>query len=343
MSRSADAVSIPAAGLENVPSADGHVRELEPCGGRLVVRDRRIHIPGIRPGLYPAALLSRDRAVPVGRLSGDPRNRRDRRRAEEAVPGGQRSPRWLELALSGSPPGAARADLLARLRRPCEGGAAMNALVRSGRVRRRDRADHLDSGRSPRPTGAERWPTARRDRRLADPERLLNVAAGATWVSVHTRRRRDRELDPCGMVVVRRRQRRADERLERVLTADPGTGVLAVTPMPGYPTRRARRPHGLELPMPPPSETADHAATGPGGPSPHDREGMPARHGDREDGGLDARGRRLFVVNVRDAVPCSESAARPRPRAARHPGGTAAPLRGAELAPSRSSRRPTSS
>ena len=56
---------------------------------------------------------------------------------------------------------------------------------------------------------------------------LLNTAAGATWVSVHHGGGVGiGNSIHAGMVVARRRQRRRRRRLERVLTADPGTGVM---------------------------------------------------------------------------------------------------------------------
>ena len=48
----------------------------------------RVHIPGLRPGLYPAALLSRHRPLPLGgAVGGSRRHRSDRRGAAHALPG----------------------------------------------------------------------------------------------------------------------------------------------------------------------------------------------------------------------------------------------------------------
>ena len=56
---------------------------------------------------------------------------------------------------------------------------------------------------------------------------LLNVAAGATWVSVHHGGGVGiGNSIHAGMVVVADGTDAAAERLERVLTADPGTGVM---------------------------------------------------------------------------------------------------------------------
>jgi urocanate hydratase len=81
---------------------------------------------------------------------------------------------------------------------------------------------------------------------------LLNVAAGATWVSVHHGGGVGiGNSIHAGMVVVADGTEDAAERLERVLTADPGTGVMRHADA-GYPEAlAAAESHGLELPMPP--------------------------------------------------------------------------------------------
>jgi len=56
---------------------------------------------------------------------------------------------------------------------------------------------------------------------------LLNVAAGATWVSVHHGGGVGIGYSiHAGMVVVADGTKDAERRLERVLTTDPGTGVM---------------------------------------------------------------------------------------------------------------------
>src|SRR6476469_6109598 len=81
---------------------------------------------------------------------------------------------------------------------------------------------------------------------------LLNVAAGATWVSVHHGGGVGiGNSIHAGMVVVADGTDDAAERLERVLTADPGTGVMRHADA-GYPEALAvAASHGFELPMPP--------------------------------------------------------------------------------------------
>ena len=135
-------------------------------------------------------------------------------------------------------------------------GLAINELVRSGEVKAPIviGRDHLDSGSvaSPyRETEAMRdgsdaiadWPTL---------NALLNVAAGATWVSVHHGGGVGiGNSIHAGMVIVADGTDDAAERLERVLTADPGTGVMRHLDA-GYPEAiAAAESHGLEAPMPP--------------------------------------------------------------------------------------------
>jgi urocanate hydratase len=78
---------------------------------------------------------------------------------------------------------------------------------------------------------------------------LLNTAAGATWVSVHQGGGVGigNSLH-AGMVVLADGTEEAAERLERVLTTDPGTGVLRHADA-GYPEAlAAAERHGLDLP-----------------------------------------------------------------------------------------------
>jgi urocanate hydratase len=83
---------------------------------------------------------------------------------------------------------------------------------------------------------------------------LLNVAAGATWVSVHHGGGVGiGNSIHAGMVVVADGTDEMAERLERVLTTDPGTGVLRHVDA-GYPEAIAfAAEHGIEPPMPPQS------------------------------------------------------------------------------------------
>ena len=167
--------------------------------------------------------------------------------------------RWLELAservaFQGLP---ARICWLGYGDR-ARAGLAINELVRTGKVKAPVviGRDHLDSGSVASPY---RETEAMRDGSDAIADwpilnALLNVAAGATWVSVHQGGGVGigNSLH-AGMVVVADGSDEMAERLERVLTTDPGTGVLRHADA-GYPEAiefGAR--HGVEPPMPPPS------------------------------------------------------------------------------------------
>jgi urocanate hydratase len=110
-------------------------------------------------------------------------------------------------------------------------GLAINALVRSGRVSAPVviGRDHLDSGSVASPY---RETEAMRDGSDAIADwpilnALLNVAAGATWVSVHHGGGVGiGNSIHAGMVVVADGTDDTADRLERVLTTDPGSGVM---------------------------------------------------------------------------------------------------------------------
>jgi urocanate hydratase len=140
--------------------------------------------------------------------------------------------RWLELArervaFQGLP---ARICWLGYGDR-ARAGLLMNDLVRTGRVRAPIviGRDHLDAGSVASPY---RETESMRDGSDAIADwpilnALLNVAAGATWVSVHHGGGVGiGNSIHAGMVVVADGTAAAAARLERVLTADPGTGVM---------------------------------------------------------------------------------------------------------------------
>ena len=132
-------------------------------------------------------------------------------------------------------------------------GLAINELVRSGRVSAPVviGRDHLDSGSvaSPyRETEAMRdgsdaiadWPVL---------NALLNTAAGATWVSVHHGGGVGiGNSIHAGMVVLADGTDAAATRLERVLTADPGTGVMRHADAGYAKALDAARDGGIDLP-----------------------------------------------------------------------------------------------
>jgi urocanate hydratase len=165
--------------------------------------------------------------------------------------------RWLELA----PERVAFQGLPARicwlgLGDRATAGLAINELVRSGEVKAPVviGRDHLDSGSVASPY---RETEAMRDGSDAIADwpilnALLNVAAGATWVSVHHGGGVGiGNSIHAGMVVVADGTEDAAERLERVLTTDPGTGVMRHLDAGYADAAAAADQHGLVPPMPP--------------------------------------------------------------------------------------------
>jgi urocanate hydratase len=174
-------------------------------------------------------------------------------------PGDPLLQRWLELA----PERVAYQGLPARicwlgLGDRAKAGLAINDLVRSGRVQAPVviGRDHLDSGSVASPY---RETEAMRDGSDAIADwpilnALLNVAAGATWVSVHHGGGVGiGNSIHAGMVVVADGSDDAAERLERVLTTDPGSGVMRHLDAGYEEAAEAAAAHGLEPPMGTPS------------------------------------------------------------------------------------------
>ncbi len=135
-------------------------------------------------------------------------------------------------------------------------GLAINDLVRSGEVSAPVviGRDHLDAGSVASPY---RETESMRDSSDAIADwpilnALLNTAAGATWVSVHHGGGVGiGNSIHAGMVVVADGSDGAAERLERVLTTDPGTGVMRHADA-GYPEAlEAARAARLDLPSTP--------------------------------------------------------------------------------------------
>jgi urocanate hydratase len=188
-------------------------------------------------------------------LSGDPA---DIAAIDETLrglfPGDELLQRWLELA----PKRVAFQGLPARI---CwlgygdraKAGLAINELVKAGRVQAPVviGRDHLDAGSVASPY---RETESMRDGSDAIADwpilnALVNVAAGATWVSVHHGGGVGiGNAIHAGMVVVADGTAEAAERLERVLTTDPGMGVVRHLDA-GYPeAEQAAREHGLSTP-----------------------------------------------------------------------------------------------
>jgi urocanate hydratase len=191
-------------------------------------------------------------------LSGDPGDiAAIDRRLLELFPEDGALQRWLTLA----PEHIAFQGLPARI---CwlgygdraRAGLAINDLVRDGEVKAPVviGRDHLDSGSVASPY---RETEAMRDGSDAIADwpilnALVNVAAGATWVSVHHGGGVGiGNSIHAGMVVVADGSDEMAERLERVLTSDPGTGVLRHADAGYAEAIAAAEEQGLELPLPP--------------------------------------------------------------------------------------------
>jgi urocanate hydratase len=133
-------------------------------------------------------------------------------------------------------------------------GLALNELVRTGAVSAPIviGRDHLDTGSVASPN---RETEGMRDGSAAIADwpvlnALLNTSSGATWVSVHHGGGVGIGYSlHAGMVVVADGSREADEKLERVLTCDPGSGIMRHADA-GYPEAIAAADrHGIRLPM----------------------------------------------------------------------------------------------
>ncbi len=166
-------------------------------------------------------------------LSGDPEDiARTDKLALELFPENQTLSRWMKLAkeriqFQGLP---ARICWLGYGER-AQFGLAMNELVKRGELKAPIviGRDHLDSGSVASPNretesmldGSDAiadWPLL---------NALINTAAGASWVSIHNGGGVGIGFSQhAGMVVVADGTDNSKRRLERVLTSDPGTGIL---------------------------------------------------------------------------------------------------------------------
>ncbi len=189
-------------------------------------------------------------------LSGDPE---DIRKTDKLVlslfPGDEGLKRWIKLAgeriqFQGLP---ARICWLGYGQR-AKLGLAMNEWVRSGEITAPIviGRDHLDTGSVASPyretEGMLDGSDAVADWPLLNA--LVNTAAGASWVSIHNGGGVGIGYSQhAGMVVVADGTDEAALRLERVLTTDPGMGVLRHADA-GYPAARSfAQDAGLRLPM----------------------------------------------------------------------------------------------
>ena len=210
--------------LRQQPAPRGRARRLR----------ARLRLPRLRPRLHPAALLRGQGPVPLGgalrrpgRHRGDRprRDRRVRRRRSTLV-------RWIKMAgeriaFQGLPARICWLGYGERRRL----GLRFNAMVRSGELSAPIviGRDHLDSGSVASPyretesmqDGSDAiadWPLL---------NALVNTASGASWVSIHHGGGVGigRSIH-AGMVCVADGTELAAEKLDRVLTVDPGMGVI---------------------------------------------------------------------------------------------------------------------
>jgi urocanate hydratase len=189
-------------------------------------------------------------------LSGDPEDILETDRAVmELFPGDSRLHRWLRMAQSrvafqGLP---ARICWLGYGDRAAA-GLAFNRLVATGRVKAPIviGRDHLDAGSVASPyreteamaDGSDAigdWPML---------NALVNTAAGAHWVSIHHGGGVGIGYSlHAGMVVVADGSEEAAGRLERVLTSDPGMGVVRHADAGYDKAREVARERGVRMPM----------------------------------------------------------------------------------------------
>jgi urocanate hydratase len=195
--------------------------------------DRAFDIPGFVPAYIRPLFCAGKGPFRWVALSGDPADIEVTDNAVlEAVPDDPDLRTWIELARTrvqyqGLPARIAWLGFGDR----AKVGLAFNELVRSGRVRAPlvIGRDHLDCGSVASPY---RETEAMKDGSDAIADwpllnAMVNTAAGASWVSLHHGGGVGMGLSlHAGMVVVADGTPEAARRLERVLTSDPGTGVL---------------------------------------------------------------------------------------------------------------------
>jgi urocanate hydratase len=189
-------------------------------------------------------------------LSGDPEDiRTTDRLARELFPDNRILGRWMDLAerkihFQGLP---ARICWLGYGERAAF-GCAMNDYVKQGKLRAPVviGRDHLDAGSVASPF---RETEAMRDGSDAIADwpllnALVNTAAGASWVSIHNGGGVGIGYSlHAGMVAVADGTDTAERRLERVLTADPGMGVVRHADAGYESAREFAHAHGVRIPM----------------------------------------------------------------------------------------------
>jgi urocanate hydratase len=189
-------------------------------------------------------------------LSGDPEDiYRTDAKVKELIPDDAHLHRWLDMAreriaFQGLPARICWVGLGQRHRL----ALAFNEMVRNGEVKAPIviGRDHLDSGSVASPN---RETEAMQDGSDAVSDwpllnAMLNVAGGATWVSLHHGGGVGMGYSQhSGVVIVADGTAEADRRLARVLWNDPGTGVMRHADA-GYEiAQQCAREQGLKLPM----------------------------------------------------------------------------------------------
>ena len=189
-------------------------------------------------------------------LSGDPEDiYATDAKVKELIPDDQHLHRWLDMAreriaFQGLPSRICWVGLGLRHKL----GLAFNEMVRNGELKAPVviGRDHLDSGSVASPNreteamadgsdAVSDWPLL---------NAMLNVAGGATWVSLHHGGGVGMGYSQhSGVVIVCDGSEAADARIARVLWNDPGTGVMRHADA-GYEiARQCAREQGLQLPM----------------------------------------------------------------------------------------------
>lgn len=189
-------------------------------------------------------------------LSGDPEDiYKTDAKVKELIPDDEHLHRWLDMAkerisFQGLPARICWVGLGLRHKL----GLAFNEMVRNGELKAPVviGRDHLDSGSVASPN---RETEAMKDGSDAVSDwpllnAMLNVAGGATWVSLHHGGGVGMGYSQhSGVVIVCDGSAEADKRLARVLWNDPGTGVMRHADA-GYEiAKQCAREQGLNLPM----------------------------------------------------------------------------------------------
>ena len=219
--------------------------------------DDRLRLPGLRAGLHPAALLRGQGSLPLGRPVRRPRRHpEDRCGPGRALPGGRSAstdgcawPRRRSRSRACRPGSAGWATGSGRgpgcgSTRWCASGELAAPIV-IGR-------DHLDAGSVASPyretEGMRDGSDAIADWPILNA--LLNTAAGATWVSFHHGGGVGIGYSlHAGMVIVADGTPEAAARLERVLTTDPGMGVIRHADAGYERALEVARERGVRVPM----------------------------------------------------------------------------------------------